>query len=107
MAKSGDLVIVDFMGATGLKRRPAVVISSDLYHRERPDLILGVITTNLSSATTSFDHILLDWSTAGLNAPSAFRCYFGMALPSATRVIGQLSSRDWDAIRQVAHRALG
>ena len=36
MPKPGDVVTVDFAGATGLKRRPVVVVSSDQYHRERP-----------------------------------------------------------------------
>ena len=31
----------DFVGATGLKRRPAVVVSSALYHPHRPDLVVG------------------------------------------------------------------
>jgi len=57
---AGDVVTVDFVGATGIKRRPAVVISSDAYHRERPDLILGVITSNLTAATTSTDCSLVD-----------------------------------------------
>ena len=37
----GDVVTVDFVGATGIKRRPAVVGSSGLYHQHRPDRIRG------------------------------------------------------------------
>ncbi|WNN92036.1 type II toxin-antitoxin system PemK/MazF family toxin [Gloeocapsopsis dulcis] len=36
---------VDFPGVTGIKRRPAVVLSSDTYHANRPDVIVGLITT--------------------------------------------------------------
>jgi mRNA-degrading endonuclease toxin of MazEF toxin-antitoxin module len=39
MADPGDVVTVDFLGATGPKRRPAVVVSSALYHQHRPDLV--------------------------------------------------------------------
>jgi mRNA interferase MazF len=28
----GDVVVVDFPGVMGIKRRPAVVVSSDTYH---------------------------------------------------------------------------
>jgi mRNA interferase MazF len=91
MPKAGDVVTVDFLGAAGLKRRPAVVVSSDAYHAERPDIILGVLTTNVSAAVTSTDYVLHDWRSAGLHAPSAFRSYFGMALPLAVHVIGYLS----------------
>src|SRR5215207_6616181 len=106
MPKPGDVVIVNFPGATGVKRRPALVVSSDVYQAERPDLILGVITSNVDNATSSTDHTLLDWSTSGLRVPSAFRCYFAMTLPANVRVIGHVSDRDWQAIRERLHRAL-
>jgi mRNA-degrading endonuclease toxin of MazEF toxin-antitoxin module len=32
LLKPGDVVVVDFPGVTGIKRRPAVVVSSDVYH---------------------------------------------------------------------------
>jgi mRNA interferase MazF len=105
MPSAGDVVTVDFPGAAGLKRRPAVVVSSDSYHAERPDIILGVLTTNVSVATTSSDYILRDWQSAGLRAPSAFRSYFGMALPAAVHVIGRLSDPDWNAVRACVKRA--
>jgi hypothetical protein len=37
MPDPGDVVTVDFVGAIGTKRRPAVVVSSGLYHQHRPD----------------------------------------------------------------------
>jgi mRNA interferase MazF len=42
---AGDLVTVDFPGVTGVKRRPAVILSSETYHSLRPDVIVGLITT--------------------------------------------------------------
>jgi mRNA interferase MazF len=99
MADTADVVTVDFPGATGIKRRPAVVVSSKLYHTHRPDMILGVLTTQLAGATTPLDYLLQDWSLAGLHKPSAFRSYLGMAIPAAVRVIGHLSDRDWQGIQ--------
>ena len=107
MPKAGDVVVLDFPGATGLKRRPAVVISSDLYHAHRPDVILGVLTTRLAGAGTPTDYLLQDWASAGLRNPSAFRAYVLTCLPSATRRIGQLTARDWDAVRERVRLALG
>jgi mRNA interferase MazF len=72
MPNPGDVVTVDFPGATGAKRRPAVVVSSDQYHAERPDLILGILTTRWSSATAATDHVLLDWSASGLQSARHF-----------------------------------
>lgn len=106
MPDPGDVVTVDFIGATGIKRRPAVVVSSSLYHAYRPDLILAVLTAHFSTATAPTDHILQDWSAAGLHRPSAFRAYFGMAVPSAVHVIGHLSAHDWQAVQACLARAL-
>jgi mRNA interferase MazF len=103
MPNPGDVVTVDFPGATGVKRRPAVVVSSDPYHAARRDVTLGVLTTRLSNATNATDHLLLDWVASGLHAPSAFRSYFGMALRSHVNVIGHLSDRDWQAVKQCVH----
>jgi mRNA interferase MazF len=43
--KSGDIITVDFPAVTGVKRRPAVILSSQTYHNIRPDIIIGLITT--------------------------------------------------------------
>jgi mRNA interferase MazF len=107
MPKPGDLVLVDFVGATGVKRRPSVVVSSDLYHLNRPDIILGVVTSNIASAKSPTDHLIQDWAKAGLRSPSAFRAYFGMALPTKVRKAGELSSRDFEAILACIRLAFG
>ncbi|MGK7942031.1 MAG: type II toxin-antitoxin system PemK/MazF family toxin [Crocosphaera sp.] len=39
------MVKVDFPRVKGIKRRPAVVVSSTIYNTTRPDVILGLITT--------------------------------------------------------------
>ena len=43
------MVTVDFPGVTGIKRRPAVVLSSAIYHANRPDVIIGLITTQIKN----------------------------------------------------------
>jgi mRNA interferase MazF len=107
MPDSGDVVTVDFPGATGRKRRPAVVVSSALYHAHRPDLILGLLTTNLAAAGTPLDHILRDWQVAGLQRPSAFRAYFATVEQGDVHVIGRLSDTDWNAVRGCTAKAFG
>ena len=72
-----EIVIINFQGAAGIKRRPAIIVSSDEYHKTRPDVILVVITTQISSAISTTDYLLEDWKMAGLHKPSAFRAYFG------------------------------
>lgn len=106
MAEPGDVVTVDFPGATGLKRRPAVVVSSRLYHAHRPDLVLAVLTSQLSAASTPTDYVLQDWREAGLRQPTAFRAYFAMAGRSAVRPVGHLSDRDWHEVQRCLAAAL-
>ena len=58
---AGDVVAVDFPGVNGIKRRPAVVLSSALYHANRPDIIVGLLTSktgNLMSQKKKFMMIL-------------------------------------------------
>lgn len=99
MLKPGDVVIVDFPGATTTKRRPSLVVSTELYHKERIDVVLAVLTTNISLATCSTDYILQDWNKAGLHSPTAFRPYLSTFLNSKTTLIGRLSDKDWQQIQ--------
>jgi mRNA interferase MazF len=71
--QKGDVVLIPFpfTHLRTTKVRPAVVLSSSLYHATEPDLILGGITSNLSSATASVDYILVDWRAANLRYPQA------------------------------------
>ena len=76
-----------------------MVVSNARYHATRPDCVLAVVTSNLTSANTAFDHLLVDWEVAGLHRPSAVRSYFAMAEAAGLRVVGALSERDWNGIR--------
>src|SRR5437016_2624645 len=100
MPDSGDVVTLDFVGATGTKRRPAVVVSSDTYHTCRPDVIVALLTTQTTAATTPIDHVLFDWAAAGLKQPSAYRAYLGTYVARHVRVIGRLSERDWNEVKK-------
>lgn len=107
MLKAGDVVSVPFQGVTELKQRPAVVLSSALYHANRPDLILGLLTTQIQKAASPTDWTLQDWQAAGLHRATAFRS-FVITLPK-TQVyaqIGSLSAQDWQAIRRSVRAAL-
>ncbi len=107
MLTPGDVVVVDFPGAIGTKRRPAAILSSDLYHASRPDVIFGLITSQTASAIAPTDHPLVDWAAVGLRVPSAFRS-FVVTLPRTAiqHAIGRLSDRDWEIVRARLDTAL-
>jgi len=69
--KRGDIVLVSFVFADekGVKKRPALVLSSDAYHAGRQELIVAAITSNVDRILTG-DYRISDWKTAGLPLPS-------------------------------------
>lgn len=95
----GDTVIVDFPGVKVLKRRPAVVISTDTYHSARADVIIGILTTQLKDATAPTDYVLKDWTGAGLRYPSVFRAFLVTLPKTSVSVIGHLSESDWQEVQ--------
>ena len=67
--KFGDVVLVPFpfTDQTTSKRRPAVVVSSDAEHRDRPDVIVVTVTSRPAGAIVSVGDVLIDqWREAGL-----------------------------------------
>jgi len=106
MPNPGDLIVTAMPGAVQGKRRPGVVLSSRSYHNQRPDVIVGLVTTNTAVASATTDHILLDWQQAGLTKPSAYRTYLSTVASADCHVIGRLSARDWQAVQTAARLAL-
>ena len=84
---AGDIVTVDFPGITGIKRRPAVVLSSEVYHSLRPDVIVGLITTQTRVQCVT-DYLLQDWASSGLRVASMFRCFIEIAVKPMLLSVG-------------------
>jgi mRNA interferase MazF len=104
--RAGDIVTIDFPGAMGTKRRPAIIVSSSVYHRHRPDIIVGVVTSQVHHATTPTDYLLQDWSNSGLHRPSAFRTFLATLPASAATLIGHFSKRDWLGVQRCLNTAI-
>lgn len=97
--KPGDVVVGAFPGANTTRIRPAVVLSTELYHRHRPDVIVGLITTQPPKELASTDCELRDWRQAGLHQPSVFGLFPVTLLQREVRPIGRLSESDWSSVR--------
>lgn len=98
--RPGDIVIAAFPGAQITKTRPAVVLSTAIYQRHRPDVILGLITTKPADPLCPTDCEITDWKSAGLHAPSCFRLYLVTLLQGHVRVVGRLVDNDWQEVRR-------
>jgi mRNA interferase MazF len=95
----GELIWIDFPGVIQTKRRPAVILSSATYHASRPDIMVGLITSQTAKANSPTDYLLADWQSAGLRVPSAFRAFI-LTLPQTAIVstMGRLSPGDWASV---------
>ena len=69
--KRGDVVLVRFIFSdeTGERQRPAVIVSSDAYHRSRQEAIIAAITSRTDRILVG-DHLISGWQVAGLLFPS-------------------------------------
>ena len=106
----GDVVLVPFpfSDLSTAKVRPAVVVSSDLYHSTEPDLLLAALTSQVAGATGPYDYRLRDWRAAGLRFPSALKPVLVTLDPSrVVDSIGALSAPDMAQVDERLRGALG
>ena len=106
----GDVIVVPFpfTDQTATKRRPAVVVSSEAYNRERPDVILMAISSQVRPAPTVGEVAVVQWRAAGLLKPSVIKPLVTTIEASLViRQLGTLGSDDQRAIREVLAAVFG
>jgi mRNA interferase MazF len=106
----GDVVLVPFpfSDQATTKQRPAVVVSSAAYARQRPDLILLAVTSQIRPALGFGEVLVSDWKQAGLIKPSVLKPVLttiekGLVL----RKLGELAPADRQELREVLKIILG
>ena len=106
----GDLVLVPFpfTDQTTSKRRPAVVVSSDAYHRERADLVILAVTSQVRPTAGVGEAAVAKWKEAGLLKPSVIKPVLTTLERSLLlRKLGRLEEEDRGALREVLRAILG
>lgn len=106
----GDVVLgpSPFTDQSATKRRPAVVVSSDAYHRERPELIIVAVTSQARPYAALGEAAVARWKEAGLLRPSVLKPVVttierGLVL----RKLGRLEGEDLQAFRKLIGEILG
>ena len=96
----GDVVIMLHEGVQQRKFRPFVVVSSDLFHATRPDVVLALLTSQIPPVLGPLDYALKDWTVAGLRLPTMFRAFFS-TFPVAVvpNPVGKLTDVDWAEVQ--------
>lgn len=106
----GDVLLVPFpfTDQSTTKRRPAVVVSSDAYHRERPDLIILAVTSQARPETALGEAPVAKWKEAGLLRPSVLKPVLATIESSlVVRKLGRLAEEDRAVLRRVLDEILG
>jgi len=106
----GDVVLVQFpfSNASGTKDRPAVVLSTSIYHDNWDDLLVVAITSRWPKTSRPSDYELQDWRAAGLSLPSWVRSKVATIHRAViSRKLGQLSNRDFFAVENCLRIATG
>ena len=106
----GDVVLVPFpfTDQTTTKKRPAVVVSSDAYHRARRDVILMAVTSQVRPAAGVGEVVVQRWKEAGLLKPSVLKPLLATVEKRLlTRKLGKLEDQDRDALRRSLEAILG
>lgn len=106
----GDVVLVSFpfTDHTGLKKRPAVIVSSSEYLERQPDVIVLAVTSQ-AQAQTHFGVITIThWKEAGLLKPSVIKpIVFTVDKRLILRKIGELQKDDRSKMNQGLERIMG
>lgn len=106
----GDVVLVPFpfTDQTTTKKRPAVVVSSEAYQAERPDLIILAITSRKRPTTTVGETPVTKWQKAGLLKPSVFKPLLTtIEKELVLQKLGRLADPDREQLREILGSILG
>lgn len=106
----GDVVLVPFpfTDQSTIKKRPAIVVSSERYHRERRDLVVMAVTSQVRPAAGIGEAAIEDWEGAGLLRPSVLKPLLAtLERDLVIRKLGRLAEPDLDRLRHALAEILG
>jgi len=98
--RRSDVVLVSFVFSdeTGVKLRPAVVVSSNDYNQSRQEVVIAAITSRTDRVLIG-DHLIKEWKEAGLLVPSvATSILRTIKQDMIVRKLGTMISADMQAI---------
>jgi mRNA interferase MazF len=106
----GDVVLVPFpfTDQTGIKKRPAVVVSSDSYQERRHDVVIMAVTSQIRPEPAFGEVSVTEWKKAGLLKPSVTKPILASVEKRLVlRKLGRLAEPDRESLRRALSRILG
>lgn len=106
----GDILLVPFpfTNQTISKKRPAVIISSDVYNQQKIDLIIMAITSQINSSLTFGELQIIEFLAAGLIKSSVIKPVISTIEKGLIiRKLGQLQNSDYQNLKDLIQTILG
>ena len=94
--KKWDIVLVPFpfTDLSAVKKRPALIISSNEYN-EYQDVVVAFVTSNLATQQRMGDYKIREWEKSNLPKPSMIRMKFATIDKSIIlKTLGRLPEKD-------------
>ena len=107
--KRGDVVLVPFpfSDQTTTKKRPAVIISSNVYNEISADIIIMAITSQTEKTIGIGECLIQNWQGAGLLKPSAIKPAISTIEQTLVlKKLGKLSRQDLTSMDTVLEELL-
>jgi len=101
--KKWEIVLVPFpfSDLSSAKRRPALIVSPDLYNTGK-DIVIAYITSQMNISPRFGDYNLQKWKEAGLPKPSKVRMKFATLDKSIiVKKLGKLEKEDSEEIEKI------
>jgi PemK-like, MazF-like toxin of type II toxin-antitoxin system len=108
--RRGDVILIQFpfSSASGQKDRPAIVLSTDLYHDQWDELLVLAVTSRSPKTMRPTDCAITDWRAAGLQYPSWIRSHLATVHRQLViNKLGVLVSADMQAVESCLRVAPG
>jgi len=99
-----DIVVVKFAFASSLKykARPAVIISSDVYNRNKRDTLLILAISSSEENKLNFEIDIQNWEESGLLKPSIFKSSIAtIEKDFIITKLGRLNNRDINKLEKM------
>ncbi len=94
----GDVILLSypFGEGAGVRKRPALVVSSSVFNRETGELVIAQITSRVSAPARAGDYAIAEWREAKLPRPALVRARLAtLARSLVLRRLGSLSAADY------------
>lgn len=105
----GDIILVRYQGSAGEEHRlrPALVVSTETYHRGRKQMVVSAVTSS-PRAPQAGDTAVESWQKSGLLGPSLVTGVLLTITPDAIeRRLGWLEPEDLHAVESSLRVSLG